>query len=161
MAALQIVCADSCAGAALAELLKFLKHALAFFFRARAGEHNSQVVQGRFVIWFSCQRFAERRGSLLILLLLHVNLANVDVGRDVFIVDCEHALKFFDCVVEPIVDAGNQSQDVMRLRRARVLGQGFFSCPFRILVIRNVVEGDAQVDLRKAQSGINSQCMLE
>ena len=122
-----LIAADDLYGAAYFQLLEFLQHTLAFFSVARAREQQTKVVERGFVVRFGVNRLTKRSNRFRRLLLLRKDLSDVDVCANVVRVDLQNFVKLRDRFIKAILRAGNQSQNVMRLRRIRRLSRSALS----------------------------------
>src|SRR6266478_5032530 len=131
MSAFEIICPECGAGPALLELLKLLNQPLAFRSFTGARQQQAQIVEGSFVVGFSLNSFAKSVDRFLIPFLLHKDLANVYVCTDIGSINLQHLSEFSDRSVKTVLRAGDQSENVVRLRGVPTLSQSFFSFSFR------------------------------
>src|SRR5260370_40067910 len=130
MSALEIICAQGGAGAALLELLKFLNQPLAFLSFSRTRQQQTKIVESGFVVRFGLNRSTKSADRFVIFLLLHKDLANINVRTYIGCIYLQHLLKFSDGFLEAVLRSRDQSENVVRRGRVRVLRQSLFSSSF-------------------------------
>src|SRR5260370_37456562 len=115
MSALEIICAQGGAGAALLELLKFLNQPLAFLSFSRTRQQQTKIVESGFVVRFGLNRWTKSAYRFVIFLLLHKDLPNINVRTDIGCIYVHHRLKFSAGFLESVLRPRDQSDTGVRL----------------------------------------------